>query len=328
MKSVDPQLGVDTIQVNPIKKESMLAYRQTSLQKNLQLRALIIQTIREFFIENHYLEVDTPVRIPAPAPEAHIDAVESDGWFLQTSPELCMKRLLAAGVPRIFQICRCFRHGERGRFHLPEMTMLEWYRIDSNYEDIMDECQALIAAVARKIGSKDTLTYQGKGIELMPPWPRISVSAAFEKFGSLPLEAALEQDRFDEIMVTEIEPNLGQRQPVFLYDYPAACGALARLKAEDHRYAERFELYIGGLEICNAFSELTDPVEQRRRFEHEQDDRRKSGKSVYPIPEKFLEALKDMPEAAGNALGIDRLAMLFADAKQIDDIVAFTPEEI
>ena len=306
----------------------MQPYRQTLLRKNLQLRAVIIQTIRKFFIENDYLEVETPVRIPSPAPEAHIDAVESGGWFLQTSPELCMKRLLAAGVPRIFQICRCFRHGERGRLHLPEMTMLEWYRIDSSYEDIMDECEALIASAARKSSSEDFLTYKGKQIELTTRWPRISVSDAFKKFGSLSMEKALKQDRFDEIMVTEIEPNLGQNQPVFLYDYPASHGALARLKPGDPRYAERFELYIGGLEICNAFSELTDPVEQRQRFEREQNQRRKSGKSVYPMPEKFLEALENLPEAAGIALGLDRLLMLLADAKHIDEVVAFIPEEL
>lgn len=306
----------------------MRHYRQTSLQKNFQLRAGIIQAIREFFIDNDYLEVETPVRVPAPAPEAHIDAVESGDWFLQTSPELCMKRLLAAGVPRIFQICKCFRHGERGRLHLPEMTMLEWYRIDSNYQDIMDECEALIAAVALKIKSEDILIYQGKQIELTPPWHRISVSDAFRKFGPISVEKALEQDRFDDIMVTEIEPNLGQSQPVFLYDYPASRGALARLKPEDSRYAERFELYIGGLEICNAFSELADPVEQRERFEREQNHRRESGKSVYPMPDKFLRALEDLPEAAGNALGIDRLVMMFSDSKQVDEVVTFTPEEL
>ncbi|MDH3885407.1 MAG: EF-P lysine aminoacylase GenX, partial [Desulfobacterales bacterium] len=158
----------------------MIAYRQQKIKKNLIIRAQIIQTIRRFFIGNGYLEIETPIRIPAPAPEAHIEAVESGDWFLQTSPELCMKRLLAAGFPRIFQICKCFRHGERGRLHLPEMTMLEWYRIDTNYEDIMDECEALIASVARKIGSEDILTYQGKEIELTPPWPRISVSDAFK----------------------------------------------------------------------------------------------------------------------------------------------------
>jgi lysyl-tRNA synthetase class 2 len=129
-------------------------------------------------------------------------------------------------------------------------------------------------------------------------------------------------------MVSQIEPLLGQRQPVFMYDYPACRGALAKLKPEDPHYAERFELYIGGVEICNAFSELTDPVEQRARFEHEREQRRKAGKPVYPLPERFLTALRDLPAAAGNALGMDRLIMLFADADQIDDVVAFTPETL
>jgi len=303
--------------------------RQTSLQKNLQLRARIIQAIRSFFVDRDYIEVETPIRIPAPAPEAHIDAVESGESFLQASPELCMKRLLSAGIHRIFQICKCFRQGERGRLHLPEMTLLEWYRTDSDYFDMMDECEALINSVARRNGSKEEiLIYQGKEIKLTPPWPRISVREAFEKWGSIPLHVVLEHGQFDEIMVEEIEPNLAQTQPVFLYDYPASRAALARLKPQDLRYAERFELYIGGLEICNAFSELTDPVEQRERFEREKETRRKSGKPVYPMPQKFLTALGNMPAAAGNALGIDRLVMLFSDSKQIDDVVAFTPEEL
>ena len=304
-------------------------YRQKALQKNLQLRAHILQAIRTFFIDKDYLEVETPIRIPAPAPETHIDAVASGDWFLQTSPELCMKRLLAAGFARIFQICKCFRLGERGRLHLPEMTLLEWYRADSNYIDMMDECEALITAIARKIGSEeDILAYQGKEIRFTSPWPRISVSEAFEKFASIPVNAALERGQFDDIMVQKIEPNLGHARPVFLYDYPASRGALARSKPQDPRYAERFELYVGGLEICNAFSELTDPTEQRRRFEHEQDQRREAGKPVGPLPETFLAALKDLPTAAGNALGIDRLIMLFADAKHIAEVVSFTPEEL
>ena len=239
-----------------------------------------------------------------------------------------MKRLLAAGFQRIFQICKCFRQAERGHRHLPEFTLLEWYCADSNYQDMMKECEALINSVAPKVGLKDTLVYQGDKIKLSPPWPRISVNDAFEKYGSSSLETALQRDQFDEIMVTQIEPHLGRNRPVFLCDYPASRGALAKLKPEDSRYAERFELYIGGVEICNAFSELTDPSEQRRRFEHEQDQRRKAGKPVYPQPEEFLTALKDLPTSAGNALGIDRLIMLFADAKQIDDVVTFTPEEL
>ena len=302
--------------------------RQNALHRHLRLRARIIEATRQFFIGNDYLEVETPVRIPAPAPETHIDAVKSGNWFLQTSPELCMKRLLAAGFARIFQICKCFRQAERGRCHLPETTLLEWYRIDSHYLDLMDECEAFINHVARSVGSADTLVYQGRQIKLAPPWPRISVSDAFEKYGSSSLEAAVQAAQFDEIMASQIQPRLGVSQPVFLYDYPACRGALAKLKPEDHRYAERFELYINSVEICNAFSELTDPGEQRARFEHEQGLRRKAGKPVYPLPERFLAALRHLPAAAGNALGMDRLIMLFADANQIDDVVAFTPEAL
>jgi lysyl-tRNA synthetase class 2 len=306
----------------------MLNDQQTRRRENLIVRARIIQAIRSFFIDHDYIEIETPIRIPAPAPESHIDAVESGDWFLQTSPELCMKMLLAAGFRRIFQICKCFRQAERGRWHLPEMTMLEWYRINSSYLDMMHECEILIDHIARQLNSKNTLTYQDAEIDLTLPWSRISVAEAFKSFTSMSMEAALENDRFDEIMVEAIEPNLGQRRPAFLYDYPASRGALARTKPEDRRYAERFELYIGGLEICNAFSELTDPVEQRQRFESERNRRKDFGKSIYPMPEKFLNALGDMPEAAGNALGIDRLVMLFADTHNIDEVVAFTPEEL
>lgn len=306
----------------------MVVYQQKRRKEKLILRARIIQAVRDFFIDHDYIEVETPIRIPAPAPETHIDAVESGDWFLQTSPELCMKQLLAVGFGRIFQICKCFRKGERGRWHLPEMTMLEWYRINSNYLDMMNECETLISQVARQINSKSMMIYQGTAIDLAPPWRKISVAEAFRRFASMSMEAALGNDRFDEIMVEAIEPNLGQPHPVFLYDYPLSRGALARAKPQDGRFAERFELYIGGLEICNAFSELTDPIEQRRRFEFERNRRQASGKLVSPLPEKFLTALGEMPEAAGNALGIDRLVMLFADAQKIDEVVAFSPEEL
>ena len=165
-------------------------------------------------------------------------------------------------------------------------------------------------------------------VDLAPGWMRLPVAEAFLRLGSQSMEKALETGRFDEVMAHEIEPRLGKTRPVFLYDYPAACGALARLKPEDPSVAERFELYIAGLELCNAFSELTDPVEQRSRFKKEMQARRKAGAQVYPLPEKFLGALKQMPTSTGNALGIDRLIMLFADACRIDDVVAFTPEHL
>ena len=306
----------------------MKNYRQSQINKNLHLRARVIQAVRSFFIERQYLEVDTPIRIPTPAPEAHIDAVASDNWYLQTSPELGMKQLLAAGYSRIFQICKCFRHQERGRKHLPELTMLEWYAAGGNYADLMDDCQELIGLVAHQTTGSTDLSYQGQSIDLSPPWPRLSVDEAFRRYAGVAPEEALARNCFEEVVVNEIEPNLGTTGPIFLYDYPATLGALARLKPENPLVAERFELYIAGIELCNGFSELTDPVEQRRRFESEQKIRQSLNKPVYPMPQNFLAALNDMPPACGNALGIDRLVMLFADTADIDDVVAFTPEDL
>jgi lysyl-tRNA synthetase class 2 len=178
------------------------------------------------------------------------------------------------------------------------------------------------------MGMDRRLTYQGQAINLTPPWERLSVDEAFQRFGRMTAEQALDCDRFDEIMGIDIEPHLGFDRPMFLYDYPARCGALARLKPTDTSLVERFELYIAGIELCNAFSELTDPLEQRNRFESERRLRETRGKTVYPIPEPFLRALATMPPSAGNALGLDRLVMLFNDAATIDDVVAFTPEEL
>ena len=305
----------------------MKLYRQSSVIKNLELRAQLIGSIRYHFQTKNYLEVETPYRIPAPTPEVHIDSPESDGWFMHTSPELCMKRLLAAGYSRIYQICRCFRKNERGKKHLPEFTMLEWYSSGDDYHDIMDQCEELIAHAANSIG-ENLLYYQGESIDLSPPWERMTVNQAFETYGSVNMDEAVKADRFDEVMVSEIEPNLGYGKPLFIYDYPASKGALARLKSQDHRLAERFELYMFGIELCNGFSELNYPLEQRARFENEQAQRRSLGKAVYPLPEPFLESLGDMPQAGGNAMGLDRLIMLFADVTTIDQVVAFVPEEL
>jgi len=306
----------------------MKKHRQHFIGDPLILRATVIEGIRQFFVERDYLEIETPVRIPAPAPEAHIDAEPSEGWFLQTSPELCMKRMLSAGYPKIYQIAKVFRQRERGRRHLPEFTLLEWYTTGDCYLAMMNQTELLVRHVARTLGQGDSITYRGSTIDLSREWPRISVEDAFRKFASTSMHSALRQDRFDEIMDSDIEPALPGDKPVFLYDYPAARGALARLKPDNSAFAERFELYIGGLELCNGFTELTDPAEQRNRFEKESEERRTSGKILYPLPERFLEALGGMPDAAGNALGVDRLVMLFADAAAIDGVVAFTPEAL
>ena len=292
----------------------------------LQLRARLIHNIRLFFISHGFLEVETPLRIPSPAPEEHIEAFPSGDWFLQTSPELCMKRLLASGFPRIFQISKCFRAGERGNLHLPEFTMLEWYVARFDYQQLMSQCEEMIFAVANNMDIAPHCSFRNKKINLIPPWEKITVQDAFEKYAPVTLEEALVADKFDETLVDYIEPRLGIDRPTFLYDYPAKLASLAKLKKSDPSISERFELYIRGLEIANGFSELNDAAEQRRRFEQALQLRAKKNWMQYSLPEKFLNSLTSMPSSAGIALGIDRLAMIFANVLQIDDIVFFTPE--
>jgi lysyl-tRNA synthetase class 2 len=297
-------------------------------KKALQQRASILRGIRQFFVGKGYLEVETPHRIPTPAPESHIDAISSEPWFLHASPELCMKRIMAAGYDKIFQICRCWRERERGSLHLPEFTLLEWYRAGDDYRSLMEECEDLIRNVATVIGSGQKIIFHSREIDLSEPWERISVKEAYYHYTQTSVAEAMERNLFDEIMVQEIEPKLGVRKPTFIYDYPAERGALARLKQEDPSVAERFELYIGGLELANGFSELVDSEEQRRRFRLENENRQSFGKRVYSLPDKFLAELDEMPPSVGIALGVDRLVMLFLDAETIDQVVAFTPEEL
>ena len=302
--------------------------RQSDIEARLQLRARVLRALRSFFEAHGYLEIETPIRIPAPAPEAHIDPEPAGKAYLQTSPELCMKRLLAAGYPRLYQICRCFRRGERGRRHLPEFTLLEWYTADSDYRDMMRQTEALVKYVTRCLATGGRLPFQGKVIDLEGPFQRMTVDQAFEAYADSTADGALAGGRFDEIVGVTIEPWLGWDRPVFLCDYPAECAALARLKPHLPSRAERFELYIGGVELCNGFSELTDPAEQRRRFETELEERRQARRPATPMPERFLQDLERMPPATGNALGVDRLVMLFADTLSIDDVTAFVPEEL
>ncbi len=298
-------------------------------QSGLKKRAALIQSIRSFFNNRGYLEVDTPVRLPVLIPEAYNEPVESGNHFLQTSPEICMKRLLAeAGCQKIFQICKCFRKGERGDRHLPEFTMLEWYRTASDYLGLMDECEDLICELAGAVGHSDFITVKDTEISLEKPWERLSVADAFSRYASVTVEHALEQGIFDEVLCRDIEPELGTVKPVFLYDYPAELGALARNRKENPSVAERFEIYIAGLELANGFSELTDVDEQRQRFEQEQNCMVTQGRSPGRMPEKFLGSLANLPEAAGIALGLDRLAMVLFNAETIDEVVTFIPEEL
>ena len=300
----------------------------TSQNKNLYLRAGVIKSIRSFFDSRGFLEVETPLRIPANAPEEHIEPFTSGEFFLQTSPEICMKRLLCRGHEKIFQICRCWRSGERGTRHVPEFTMLEWYRANSTYYDLMNDCEELLLHVTEACYPLKIVTYKSKPIVMNDGVITISVGEAFDRFSDVSMEDAVGNGSFDERMVTQIEPALVLDKPVILMDYPIEMAALARPKSGEPSVAERFELYAGGLELANGFSELNDPVEQRVRFSHANLKRTESGFTPLPIPEPFLQELAKMPPSAGIALGIDRLVMLLADTDTIDDVVTFTPEQL
>lgn len=276
----------------------------------LAIRARVVREIRAFFDERGFIEVDTPVRISAPAPEPHIDCPPCGGWYLRASPELQMKKLLAAGMERIYQIGPCFREGERGRRHSPEFTMLEWYRANADYNDIASDMEALVAGVLENAGRR-----------IGGPFGRLSVREAYRRFAGWDPVAAFDQDRFDFDMATKVEPNL-PKSPTFLVDYPAAAASLSRLKVDDPRVAERWELYVDGMELANAFTELTDPAEQRARFEAAKVERRELGESDYPLDDDFLAVLGAMPPSGGVALGVDRLVMLACGAESIDEVRA------
>jgi lysyl-tRNA synthetase class 2 len=300
----------------------------SSQLNTLKLRARIIQAIRIFFESNGFLEVETPLRIPANAPEEHIEPFRSGDLYLHTSPELCMKRLLCRGHDKIFQICRCWRNDERGSRHIPEFTMLEWYRSHSDYEELMNDCEQLLQYISKKCFSTNTVCYNSNNISFDEVFVRIFVSDAFKKSSDVSMEVAIKDGSFDEIMVTRIEPTLILDRPVLLVDYPIEMAALARPKPGNNAVAERFELYAGGMELANGFSELNDPLEQRVRFMEANLQREKNGLTALPIPEPFLKELATMPPSAGIALGIDRLIMLFTGATRIDDVIAFTPEDL
>ncbi|HSW58005.1 MAG TPA: amino acid--tRNA ligase-related protein [Dehalococcoidales bacterium] len=296
--------------------------RLASIKSKLEYRARTLAGIRAFFTEEDFLEIDTPIRVPAVAPEQFIAAYTSEGWFLSTSPELQMKRLLAAGYRRIFQIARCFRKDERGRHHNPEFTMLEWYRAGADYNQIIADTENLVLFLAGKNGLGRQLSYQGHKIDLSPPWPRITVREAYIHQAGWDPFIHFDGQRFDDDMVDKIIPSFPVSRPVVIMDYPPQCAALARLKAGHPAAAERAEIFLAGLEIANIYSELTDPAEQVRRFKEEMKIILEAGRPS-TWPQKFIEAVPQMPPCGGIALGIDRLVMLFSDTASIDEVMAF-----
>ncbi len=296
--------------------------RLQKIKDKLECRARIMDGIRAFFMLESFLEIDTPLRVPAVAPEQFIHPYTSEGWFLSTSPELQMKRLLSAGYERIFQICHCFRRDERGRHHNSEFTMLEWYRKGNDYQKIITDTENLVIFLAEKLGVGSDLIYQGKSIDLRVPWPRISVREAYLDWAGWDPFTAFDGLRFDDDLVDKIIPRFPANRPIIIMDYPRECAALARLKPGTSNTAERAEVFIAGLEIANGYSELTNPVEQEQRFKSEMAEMLKTGKPTV-WPDKFIESVKNLPECTGIALGIDRLVMLLTDSAEIDEVIAF-----
>jgi elongation factor P--(R)-beta-lysine ligase len=324
----------------------------------LRARGRIIAALREFFLAEDFIEVEAAILQVSPGNEAHLHAfatemVGPDGtrsrFYLHTSPEFAAKKLLAAGERRIFEFARVFRNRERGALHHPEFTLLEWYRAEEPYEKLMKDCMAILAAAAEAAPARQ-FSFRGRIADPFAAPEIVTVAEAFQRFAGIDLLATLgtaEGDRealaaqasaagirladddtwsdmFSRVLVEKIEPYLGIGRPTILSEYPAVEAALARPKAADPRVAERFELYVCGVEIANAFGELTDPAEQRRRFEAEMAEKQRVHGERYPIDEDFLAALSVMPAASGCALGLDRLVMLATGAARIEQVL-WTP---
>lgn len=294
-------------------------------------RARLYRCVRSFFEARGFLEVTTPVRVPTPGLDANVNALRSERHFLITSPEHHMKRLLTGGLPRIFQLTPCFRADESGPLHEPEFAMLEWYRAWSDYDAVMLDTEALVHQAALALRGKALIEHAGRTIDVSPPFRRLSVAAAFKKYADGADALALaetDEDRYFELLVERVEPALARaKKPVFLIDYPRSQAALACASPHDPRTAQRFELYLAGIELSNGFSELTDATEQRQRFQAERRQRRAARQPVYALDERFLAALDEgMPRAGGNALGLDRLLMLLCGAASIGDVMAFPAE--
>jgi lysyl-tRNA synthetase class 2 len=298
--------------------------------KRLAERAAVVAAAREFFQARGFLEVETPLLVPSPGLDLHLDAFAVGDRFLVTSPEYQMKRLLSDGHAKIFQIAKCFRKGELGARHNPEFTMLEWYRAGAGVEDVIADTEQL---VAKALGGAATIG--ARRVDARPPFVRLTVSEAFQRFAEMTEDdtlhaAAHDEDRFFRALVDRVEPALAALpHAVFLTEYPSSQASLARRKPGDPRVAERFELYVAGVELCNGFGELTDPVEQRARLVRDQAERRARGLPVYPVDERFLEALeRGLPPCGGNALGMDRLVALACGSTEIADVMAFTADEL
>ncbi|HEY7242737.1 MAG TPA: EF-P lysine aminoacylase EpmA [Xanthobacteraceae bacterium] len=322
----------------------------------LLARIRIAAALRAHFAAHGFTEVETGMLTISPGNETHLHAFETHlagpggartRRYLRTSPEFACKKLLAGGERRIFELARAFRNQERGPLHHPEFTLLEWYRVDEPYEALMDDCAAILALAAEIAGSAQ-LCWRGRTADPLATPDRLTVAEAFGRYAGIALEAVLPPrptsvfaaaardagvrlacddswgDIFSRILVERIEPHLGNRRATILYEYPAIQSPLARPLARDGRLAERFELYACGVELANAFGELTEPTEQRARLTEQMAEKERIYGERYPLDEEFLAALAHIPGASGAALGFDRLVMLATGASKIDDVL-WTP---
>lgn len=303
----------------------MLDLDAGELQRRLRARTRAEAEVRRYFADQAFVEVHTPTRVRAPGTDVYIEPIASEGEWLVTSPEFHHKRLLARGVPRLYEFARCFRKEELGPFHQPEFTLLEWYRAPAEVAQVMADTETLVARVA------DTLSHgrwSRDGVELpvVPPFEQLRVSDVFREFAAVEdvVELAAERpDAYFQAWVDRVEPGLARLgRPVFVVEFPSSQGALAECSAEDPRYAQRFELFALGLELCNGYQELTEPAEQRRRFERDLELRRERGQRELPIDEGLLEVLATLPRCAGNALGFERLLALCLGTT-LDGVVPF-----
>jgi lysyl-tRNA synthetase class 2 len=320
-------------------------------------RAQVTAAMRAWFAARDFVEVETAILQVSPGNEAHLHAFATelveDGararLYLHTSPEFAAKKLLAAGEPRLFTFARVFRNGERTALHHPEFTMLEWYRANQPYGCLVEDCAALLAIAAQAAGTR-SLAFRGRTADPFAAPERLTVAEAFARYAGIDLLATVDEaetdtpalaaaaqgqgirvaaddtwtDIFSRVLLERVEPNLGIGRATVLDEYPICEAALARPAAHDSRVAERFELYACGVEVANAFGELTDPAEQRRRFEAEMAEKQRVHGERYPLDEDFLRALGRMPPACGIALGFDRLVMLATGAPRIEQVL-WTP---
>lgn len=303
------------------------------LEKYL-VREKVIDTIRDFFKKQNFHEVQTPTLVPIPSIEPNLEVfktelrtlkgVKRDG-FLIMSPEFSIKKLLAAGIGSCFEITKCFRNEEEvSKLHNPEFTMLEWYRVGANYHNVMEDFENLFL----KIVGSDKFAYQDETYDLSLPWPRFRFEELFQKYANLDV-LQVSDDDFYTIYFNTIEPELLKlKKPYFIYDYPISQASLSRPSKDDPRFAERFEVFLAGIELGNCFSELTDAKVQKERFESDRAQRLAQNKTDYPIDTDLIEALDSgLPEVSGIAVGVDRLVMLAANAPTVADTLFFPAGE-